>query len=236
MALPKLNDTVKYSITIPSTGQEIRYRPFLIKEEKVLLLAMESRDPKMIMNSILDTIYACVEDEVDFGNLPVFDIEYVFLQIRTKSVGETSDVKIKCKSCEEYNDITVDLDSIKVTKPKKIKTIKLNDTYTLEMKYPSIKDVINSGILAENVSIAEMTFKSIALCVNALLTDEERIEMADESAEEIDNFINSLSSKQFNDLKKFVDSIPQLQHKVEFNCTSCEEPNTVNLRGTDDFF
>ena len=92
MALPRLNETIKYNIKIPSTGQEIRYRPFLIKEEKVLLLAMESQDSKMILNSILDTITACVEEQINFSILPVFDIEYIFLQIRSKSVGENSDV------------------------------------------------------------------------------------------------------------------------------------------------
>lgn len=236
MALPKLNDTVKYSIKIPSSGQEIRFRPFLIKEEKVLLLAMESKDGKMIMNSILDTIEACVEDQVNWSTLPLFDIEYIFLQIRSKSVGETSDVKIKCKKCEEYNDITVNLEDIKVTVPKKTKTIQLDDQYTLEMKYPSVRDIINMDLLNDDMTVTDMTFKSISMCIKAVVTENERIELADESQEEIDNFINSLNSKQFNDLKKFVDGIPQLKHKIEFACTSCEEPNTVNLRGTDDFF
>jgi len=236
MALPKLNDTVKYSTKIPSTGQEIRFRPFLIKEEKVLLLAMESQDGKMIMNSILDTIEACVEDSINWSTLPLFDIEYIFLQLRSKSVGETSDVKIKCKKCEEYNDITVDLQDVKVAVPKKDKTIQLDNKYTLEMKYPSVRDIINVNLFSEDMSVTDMTFKSISMCIKAVVTENERIDLADESQEEIDNFINSLNSKQFNDLKKFVDGIPQLKHKIEFNCTSCEEPNTVNLRGTDDFF
>lgn len=236
MALPKLNNTVKYSTKVPSTGEEIRFRPFLIKEEKVLLLAMEAQDGKMILQSIIDTIDACVEEEIRFSQLPLFDIEYLFLQIRSKSVGETSDVKIKCKKCEEPNDITVNLDDIKIAVPKKTKTIELDDTYTLEMKYPSVKDVISSGILTEDIPLSEITFKSIGMCIDAVLSEEERISLSDESPEEIDNFVNSLNTKQFNDIKKFVDTIPQLKHKVEFACTSCEEPNTVNLQGTDDFF
>ena len=236
MALPKLNDTVKYSAKIPSTGQEIRFRPFLIKEEKVLLLAMESQDGKMIMQSILDTLNACIEDNINASRLPLFDIEYLFLQIRSKSVGETSDVKIKCKKCEEYNEINVNLEDIKVSVPKKIRTIVLDDKYSIQMKYPNITDIMNAGILSKDITVTDLTFKSISMCIDSLLTDEEKISFADESQEEIDNFINSLNSKQFDDIKKFVDTIPQLKHKIEFNCTSCEEPNTVNLQGTDDFF
>ena len=236
MALPKLNDTVKYTTKVPSTGEEIRFRPFLIKEEKVLLLAMESKDGKMILQSILDTIAACVEQEMHFDRLPLFDIEYLFLQIRSKSVGETSDVKIKCKKCEEYNDVTVNLEDIKVNIPKKAKSIKLDDTYSLVMKYPSVTDVMNSGILTDDIPLSEVTFKSIGMCIESVQTESENILLKDEPQEEVDSFVNSLNTKQFNDIKKFVDTIPQLKHKVEFACTSCEEPNTVNLQGTDDFF
>ena len=236
MALPRLNETIKYNTKIPSTGQEIRYRPFLIKEEKVLLLAMESQDSKMILNSILDTIAACVDEEINFSTLPVFDIEYIFLQIRSKSVGENSDVKIKCKSCSEYNDISINLEDIKITVPKKKKIIELDTNISLEMKYPSIVDVMNSGILEASMSETERTFESIGMCIEAVLTEEERLLLSDEPKEEIDNFINSLNTKQYNEVKKFVDRLPQLRHKVEFDCEKCEEHNTINLRGTDDFF
>jgi hypothetical protein len=118
MALPKLNDTPKYDIVIPSTDKKVRYRPYLVKEEKVLMMAMESQDMNAILNAVVDTITACVQEPVEKDKLTIFDVEYMFTQIRAKSVGETSKVGIKCKHCETSNEVGIDVSSIKINVPK----------------------------------------------------------------------------------------------------------------------
>ena len=207
-----------------------------MKEEKILLIAMESQDEKIILNSIIDTLDACIDDDINIRSLPVFDIEYLFLQVRAKSVGETSDIRIKCKSCEELHDITVNVEDIKITVPRKKTTIKISSDIHLEMKFPSIQQVINSDFFNQDKSLTERNLESIQVCIDAVVVGDNRIVFADEPQEEIDNFINSLTSSQFNEVRKYVDSIPQLKHKIDFDCTSCETKNSITLQGTSDFF
>ena len=134
MALPKLNDMPKYSVTIPSSKQEVRIRPFVVKEEKILLIAMESQDPKQIANAILDTIVSCTEEQIDANSLTSYDVEYLFLQIRGKSVGEKSNVILKCMECGHDNEVTIDLGDIKIEGNIPDKKIKITDQISLEMK------------------------------------------------------------------------------------------------------
>jgi phage FluMu protein Com len=197
---------------------------------------MESQDEKIILNSIIDTLDACIDDDISIRNLPVFDIEYLFLQVRAKSVGETSDIRIKCKSCEELNDITVNVEDIKITVPRKKTTIQISSDIHLEMKFPSIQQVINSDFFNQEKSLTERNLESIQVCIDAVVVGDDRVVFADEPREEIDNFINSLTSAQFNEVRKYVDSIPQLKHKIDFDCTSCETKNSIILQGTSDFF
>lgn len=197
---------------------------------------MESQDEKIILNSIIDTLDACIDDDINIRSLPVFDIEYLFLQVRAKSVGETSDIRIKCKSCEELHDITVNVEDIKITVPRKKTTIKISSDIHLEMKFPSIQQVINSDFFNQDKSLTERNLESIQVCIDAVVVGDNRIVFADEPQEEIDNFINSLTSSQFNEVRKYVDSIPQLKHKIDFDCTSCETKNSITLQGTSDFF
>ena len=144
MALPKLNDTPKYSVTIPSTQATVRFRPFLVKEEKVLLLAMESDDSNDIILAILDTISACVADNIDVKKLTTYDIEYLFTQIRSKSVGETTTVGIECESCKESNQVTVDINSIQVQGLDKVNyNISLSADMELELNHPTYTDIVN---------------------------------------------------------------------------------------------
>lgn len=236
MALPKINESIKYTTKVPSLNKQVSFRPFLMKEEKILLIAMESQDEKIILNSIIDTLDACIDDDINIRSLPVFDIEYLFLQVRAKSVGETSDILIKCKSCEELNDLTVNVEDIKITVPRKKTTIKISSDIHLEMKFPSIQQVINSDFFNQEKSLTERNLESIQVCIDAVVVGDDRVVFADEPQEEIDNFINSLTSAQFNEVRKYVDSIPQLKHKIDFDCTSCETKNSITLQGTSDFF
>lgn len=233
--LPKLNESIKYSTKIPSSNVDIQFRPFLIKEEKILLIAMESQDERVIINAIGDTVNACIADDVNVFDLPLFDLEYLFLQIRSKSVGETSEVKIGCNSCGHKNDVVIPIDDIKVKMPKVEKQIPITSEVTLVMKYPSLSDILKTKAFDEQNAI-EKHMETFYACLEAVETKDERFPIVDESAEEIKRFVESLTSSQFEKVKAFVDTIPTLKHTIKFDCASCGTENTRRLQGTSDFF
>ena len=235
MALPKLNESPKYSLTIPSTRQEVRFRPYLVKEEKVLMIAMESEDQSKIFNAIADTIEACIEEPIAKNKLTTFDIEYMFVQIRSKSVGESIDLDLPCNKCETPNAINIKLDDVKVDIPEIENIIKINDDISIQMQWPSFAIIADKELL-ENNSGTEQTFRMVAKCIDAVLTEDERITFKDESYADQMAFIESLSSQQFNEIRKFIELLPTMEHKVNFNCVSCGEENEITLRGMSDFF
>jgi len=235
MALPKLNDTPKYSVKIPSTQMTVRFRPFLVKEEKVLLLAMESDDTKDIILAILDTISACVADNIEVNKLTTYDIEYIFTQIRSKSVGETTTVGIECESCKEPNQVKVDINSIQVQGLDKVNyNVSLSADMELELKHPTYSDIINDPAIDEN-NPTETLFAMIRHCMKNLKTEDQLINLEDETTENIDDFIGSMNTEQFESLTKFVDSVPVMQYDVEFDC-ECGHHNKKELRGIQSFF
>lgn len=238
MALPKLNESIKYTTKIPSNGKQVKFRPYLVKEEKILMMALESEDKKVALDAISDTIAACIDEDINVYNLPVFDIEYLFTQIRSKSVGESSDINIKCSECSTPNQVSIDLSKIKVAVPKTIKPIKLTDDMTLTLKYPVLSEVTNTMLDNEknNTSQTQQIFDLIAICLESLETEEEKISFADEPKEEVMAFLESFSNKQFEEVRKFVEDLPQMKHDVKFTCESCEHENEVTLKGTNDFF
>jgi len=233
--LPVLNESIKYSTKIPSNSADIQFRPFLIKEEKVLLIAMESQDERVIINAIGDTVNACIADNVNVFDLPLFDLEYLFLQIRAKSVGETSEVKIGCSSCKHRNDVVIPLDEIHVKMPKVDRKINITNDVTLIMKFPSLTDILKTKAFDEQNAI-EKHMETFYACLEAVETKDERFNIADESADEVKRFIESLTSPQFEKVKEFVDAIPTLKHTIKFTCESCGTENTRRLQGTSDFF
>lgn len=235
MALPKLNDQPKYDLVIPSTQQSVKYRPFLVKEEKVLLLAMESNDQKQILNAIVDTIEACVADDINRTKLTTFDVEYMFLQLRSKSVGEVSELKLACTKCEHLNDYKVALDTINIEMPDVNKMVTISDDIKLELQYPSFSTVMNDkDILGENQSKA--TFAMIKACMKTVFTEDEVMELSEYSTEEVDDFLNSMNTEQFNAMKEFMDTLPKLQKDVEFTCERCNHENKLVLEGMQSFF
>ena len=234
MALPRLNESPKYEIIIPSTQKSIRYRPFLVKEQKVLLMALESEDQRQILNSIVNTIEACVIDPVKTQELTTFDVEYMFTQIRAKSVGETSDIQIKCKSCEHMNPIKIKLDDIKVDMPKIDNTIKLDDKYAITMRFPKYASSIETAVNGKTST--EQMYSMIANCLDTLNTDDEIINFADEAKEDILKFVESLTSAQFEKIVSFVRQMPQLKHDVQYDREACGEKNEAVLQGMQDFF
>jgi hypothetical protein len=237
MALPKLNDTPKHELIIPSLNQKIRYRPYLVKEEKVMMMAMETQDMTAILNAVADTVDSCVQDEISTKDLAIFDIEYLFTQIRAKSVGESSKINLKCsnKECEDDNEIDVDISSIAIDVPNIDHVIKITDQISIEMKWPSYSDMLDLGVTDEQ-SANENAFEMIAKCISAIVTEEERIVTSEVPKKEVSDFIDSMTKDQFSKVSAYIESMPKLSHTVNFDCSKCKHANEIVLEGLADFF
>lgn len=237
MALPKLNDMPKYSVIIPSTQQEVRIRPFVVKEEKILLIAMESQDPKQIANAIIDTIESCVEDKIETGKLTSYDVEYMFMQIRGKSVGETSTVNLKCQDCNQDTEVSINISDIKVEGNIPTNRISITPQVTLEMKPPTYLQVAdNEKIVGENATTMDRIFGLISASIDSVLTDDSRVSFRDVTQEEANEFLESMTSDQFAKIRDYMESQPSLKHDVEYECSSCGKHNKLTLEGMQDFF
>ena len=237
MALPRVNEVLNFTMTIPSTGQTVKYRPYLVKEEKVLLQAFESRDTKACLQAMCDTISSCLDqrEEIDTNKLATFDIEYMFTQLRAKSVGEASNIMINCSECEHQNPYSVDLDAITVEVPRGANIIAITDDIKVEMQYPTYASVLEGDLDAENADM-QGALDVVARSIAAVHTEDERIDCTTQSKEEIDEFISSMTATQLNGLTTFIQELPALQHDVEFKCVHCGAENTTELKGLADFF
>ena len=232
MALPKLNDSPKYEIEVPSTGKVVRYRPYLVKEEKVLMIAFESGNQKQALQAIVDTLGACIQDKIDLSGLSTFDIEYLFTQIRSKSVGETSTVMLKCSSCEKQNEYSFDISSVKIEMPEVENVIEISPSISVELRYPSYESVINTDL---NAAEMEVGFNMVMNSIAAILTEEERIATEDVSRKELVEFVESMDQVQFKKLAEYLRLMPALEHEAKFTCLECGEDNELMLRGMQDF-
>lgn len=236
MALPKLNNTPKYDLVIPSINKSVKFRPYLVKEEKILLLAMETKDPAQALDAVLNTIVACVDENIDPNILTTFDIEYMFVKIRSKSVGETSDVGIKCTNCDHTNKVAIDLQSVEVVVPKIDFMIPLAPDITIEMSYPHFKAMASNKKLTNSTSPTEQTFEMIMSVMKAIHTADERIDLKDVTHSELEDFIESMTGDQLQLIKAFVDTIPKMVHDVKFDCVQCHHHNTHTIEGMQNFF
>ena len=241
MALPKLNQTPSYELTVPSTQEKIKFRPFLVKEQKILLMALETQDEKHILQSIYNTLQVCILSECNINNLAIFDVEYIFLQMRGKSVGESLDLKLKCHSstCEHEQVIKIALDDIKIEILEQEKTVNINDEYTLNLKYPTFNDILNSPVDTKETTAAPEISDIYTLslnCLESLDTAEEKFIFNDETHESKEEFLGSLTSPQFENIMKFVEALPKLKHNFYFDCEKCNENNNYNIQGLQDFF
>jgi hypothetical protein len=234
MALPRLNESTQYELIIPSTKEKVNYRPFLVKEQKILLIAYESKDQSQIINAILNCISGCIQEETDVSKLSTFDTDYIFTKIRSKSVGEKVTVSGTCTSCQTKNDVEIDLDKIELQGELKPHKIELTKDIHLDMKYPSYKDFINNeSIMDLN---ANSIFEMLSTCIRSVRTENENIDLSDEPKEEIERFINSLTTEQFRKIQSFVEDIPKIAIDIEFTCESCNHNNNHKLEGLQDFF
>lgn len=237
MPLPKIA-TPYYTLELPSTGEDIEYRPFLVKEEKILILAMETQDTKQITKAIKDVIKSCVKSKVKVEELPTFDIEYLFLNIRGKSVGEEVEVKIICPDDGETEvPVTIAIDEIKIKKnPDHKRDIKLDDTLTMRMKYPSLDQFVSENFdMNENLGI-EKTFDLISSCVETIYNEDEAWNSADVTKKELLEFLEQLSTSQFKDIEKFFDTMPKLSHTIDITNPKTKKKSEVVLEGISSFF
>ena len=233
MALPKLNESPNYSTTSPSTGQKVTFRPYLVKEEKVLMIAFETGDQNQSLQAICDTLEACISEEIDVKNLCTFDIEYLFTQIRSKSVGETATITLPCSECDKRTEVGVSLQDINIDVGDVENTIQLTDSISIQMKYPSYAQVLSLDLA--NANDTEVGFNMIAKCISAILTEEERIDTKDVKEDEVMSFIEQMTADQFKDVTQFLQDIPTLNQDVEYICNSCGHENKTRLKGINDF-
>ena len=235
MALPKLNSPT-YELKVPSTGNSISYRPYLVKEEKILMMAMESNDTEQMMRAVKDVIRSCTSDSVDVNTLAMFDIEYIFTQLRAKSVGETSTISVKCSSCKASNDVVVNMEDVYVDVPEStVHTIPLTDTVGVSLKYPSVNAMVKAQS-SNTKSEVDRVFDLIVACVDSIYSDDEIFDAKEQSEKELKEFIESLNTQQFNQVRDFIESIPSATINVEFMCMSCSEHNSFEVKGLGNFF
>tara|TARA_Y100000766_G_scaffold284062_1_gene301417 strand:+ start:244 stop:960 length:717 start_codon:yes stop_codon:yes gene_type:complete len=237
MPLPKIS-APSYELVIPSSKKKIKYRPFLVKEEKVLILALESQDTKQIANAVKDVISHCILTRgIKVEKLSTFDIEYLFLNIRGKSVGEEVEIMITCPDDGKTQVPTmVNLDDIQVSTDKDHTTdIKLDDEYTLRMKYPSMDEFIKTNFASGEVDVDD-TFKLIASCIDQVYSEEESWASADCTKKELSDFVESLNSKQFKSIEKFFETMPKLKHTITVVNPETKVENEIVLEGLQSFF
>ena len=236
MPLPKIV-TPSFELTLPSTGKKIKYRPFLVKEEKILILAIESNSMKDITRAIKDILKNCIlTKDVKVDELPTFDIEYLFLNIRARSIGESIDLVITCPDDEKTKvNSKIYIDEIEVQKNDEHDiNIKIDDTYTMKMKYPSLDQFIDENFVFEGQS--DNSFEIIASCIDMVYSEEEAWEAKDCSKKELLEFVEQLNSMQFKQIEKFFDTMPQLSHEIEVENPNTKVKSTVKLEGLASFF
>jgi len=236
MALPKLN-TPTYELEVPSTDEKLKYRPFLVKEEKILMLAMESKENAQIIQAVKDIVSACTFEKLNVSSLPMFDMEYIFLNIRAKSVGEISKIKLLCPDDKKtYANVELDLTKVEVqVADDHTNKIELTDDMGIIMTYPTIDSFLESGI--ENINANNM-LDVIGNCILQIYEEkgEKVYEAKDQTKKELTEFIESMNSGQFKKLQSFFDTMPKLKHTIKVKNPKTKKDSNVTLTGLNDFF
>lgn len=237
MALP-MNNAVTYNLTIPSTGVNVKYRPFLIKEEKALLVAQQSENPKVMMDTLKNVIKDCIKDEVNVDNLATFDLEYIFLQLRAKSVGEIVELSLKCDTCTDPKavaPVNIDLTKLEVEKnPDHTNKIALFDDVGVIMKYPSLETIEKLGSIGDGDF--DKLFDVISGCIDSIYTTDELFKTKEQSKQDVVDFLNNLTSDQFAKIQKFFETMPKLRKEISYNCPVCSKKHDKVLEGIGSFF
>ena len=236
MALPKLNTTI-HELSLPSTGEKIKFRPFLVKEEKILLTALEGGEEKEITNATKQIITQCISSEdFDINKVPTFDVEYIFLMLRSKSVGEQIELKYEpeCyEKCKTYAEIKVDIKDVKVEKTKDhTNRIKLTKDVILDLKYPKIDALAELG----NASQVDMVFGIVLDCIDKIYEGKETHNVSDYTREELMKFLDSLNTEQFKEIQNFFDTMPKLRYRAKWPCPKCGKEDVKIVEGLNSFF
>ncbi len=226
--------TPTYRLALPSTKKEIKFRPFLVKEEKLLMQAIESKDEVAMIDALKKVCSQCIESkDVDVNKLATFDLEFIFMQLRAKSVGETAKIGLKCKKDDVVNEIEVDLGAIKVETGKgHTSTIKLTDTVGIEMKYPTYDDIKS----ITKTKGTDGVFNTIIASIKTIYNGDDVIDASTVSAEELKDFVERLTASQFKLVQKFFDTMPKLTSTVSYECKKCGTKNDQVLEGMASFF
>jgi hypothetical protein len=238
MPLPKIS-TPTYEVELPSTGETIQYRPFLVKEEKVLVIALESEDTKQITTAIKTVIKNCILTKgIKVETLPTFDIEYLFLNIRGKSVGEEIDVNVICPDDEQTaTTVSINLDDIKVQKNEEHSNkIKVDKNIMMEMKYPSLDQFIKNNFDFNDANAMDQSFELIGSCIDKIYTEDEVWSTADVTKKELNEFLEQMNSAQFKEIEKFFETMPKLSHKIKVTNPKTGVESEVVLEGLASFF
>ena len=245
MALPKVS-TPTYELTIPSSGEKVSYRPFLVKEEKTLLMAMESKDTAAMTKAMQDIITSCTDGEVKPKDLAPYDLEYFFLQLRGRSVGEIIEVKAPrppnfeacCEEATEEDicELSINIDDIKVDTSKiKPSEIEISDTIGIKLRFPEI-DAIQKYSSVDGEMKAADIFKLIIECIEYISDGDDIFKAKDHTKKELNEFLDSLNTQQFNKIREFFESMPRLSHDIDWVCPKCEKSKPLTLTGIDSFF
>ena len=236
MALPKI-DVPIYELTVPSTDEKIKYRPFLVKEEKLLLIAMESGENSDILRAVKDIVDSCTFNKMKIGNMPMFDVEYIFLQIRSKAVGEVSTLRVLClDDMKTYAKVEVDLNEIEVrVTDAHTNKIELSDEMGVIMKYPTVDSFVENKI--DDISPANM-LDVIITCIDKIYDKkgEEVFDAKDSTRQELVDFVEQMNTTQFADVQKFFDTMPSLTHEITVKNPKTKKESKVTLNGLNDFF
>ena len=233
--LPKIA-TPKYDMIVPSTGESIKYRPYVVKEEKVLLIAMESQSDEGIETAVMDIISSCVESPINMKSMTTFDIEFMFVNLRAKSVGEGIKVNPPCQHCEEVNkDRKVDLAKVivKGLEEDVDMHVKITDDISIDLIWPTMKNRLTEDDMKTGT---DTLINMVARSIGTIYSGEETFAASDSSKKELVEFVESLGPDQFSALLEKVSQAPELSYDLEFKCTSCKKDNKIELKGLIDFF
>jgi len=239
MPLPKIS-TPTYELVVPSTGKKVKYRPFLVKEEKILIMALESEDSKQITTAITNVINDCILTRgIKVNKLATFDIEYLFLNVRAKSVGETVEVNVTCPDDGETQvQVEIDIDSIKIQKDENHNNIiKLDDNLSVQMNYPSLTQFVESNFdIASRHSGVEQSLDVVMSCISQIYTADEAWDASDYSKKELKDFVEQMNSKQFKEVEEFFDTMPKLAHTIKVTNPETKVESEVTIEGLASFF
>jgi hypothetical protein len=232
MALPKI-DMPMFELELPSNGKKVKYRPFTVKEEKILLVAQESKDPKQVITAIKQIVHNCLID-YSISDLSLFDLEYLLLSIRSKSVDNKIEFEIEDPETQEKIELMLDLSEVKIAKdPKHTNQIKISDVYTLFLKYPTIDDF--ADMIANETLSSEKSFKILLSCIDKLVSEEDVYNFKDFTQKQVDEFVDSLHSDVTKKMKEFFDTIPKIRHEIQYT-NSAGKNKTFVVEGTQTFF